>query len=327
MPVSDDLLLALERHREDLEKHTRLAMTNSLALRNVLDKRINLRLARDLGIPCPRQFELESPRQIPEMIEALGLPVVLKPPGSRHDQQLPSFPFKVLYANDEEELRDYLDEYCQDHAFPLFQECATGVVHNLCCFATKGETVAAHEYQSLRKMRGNGVLRKVVEQAARKMLHALDWNGVAHIAFFVNPNSKKLLYMETNGRLWSSVEGSVHAGWDFPWWVYRYFRHGESPAPGRIRLGSRTCWHCGDLAALAIYLAGGEVPTTGTRPGRLKAILQYLSGFNPCIHSDVFRLRDPMPTLIDHWQLANQVAHALTHPRETCSRKLFSSPS
>lgn len=333
IPVGDEPLLVFERHRADLEKHTRLAMANPQALRNVLDKRINLRLANELGIPCPKQYELESPRQIPKMIEALGLPVVLKPPGSRHDQQLPSFPFKVLYANDEKQLRDYLIEFCPNHAFPLFQECAKGVVHNLCCFAAKGETLAVHEYHSLRRMRGNGVLRMVVEpiveaeQAAREILRALDWNGVAHVAFFVDPNSKELSYMETNGRLWSSVEGSVHAGWDFPYWIYRYFLYGERPVPGPIRLGSRTCWHRGDLAALAIYLGGGEVPATGTRPGKLKAILQYLSGFSPRIHSDVFRLSDPMPALIDHWHLLRQLAHALTHLSETGSKKPFSSPS
>ena len=333
IPVDDLPLLVFERHREDLEKYTRLAMPNPQALRNVLDKRINLKLANELGIPCPKQYELEHPRQIPEMIDALGVPVVLKPPGSRHDRQLASFPFKVLYAHDEKQLRDYLTEFCPDHAFPLFQECAKGVVHNLCCFAAKGETMAVHEYRSLRRMRGNGVLRMVVEpiveaeQAARKILRALDWDGVAHIAFFVDPDSKELSYMETNGRLWSSVEGSVYAGWDFPYWIYRYFLHGERPAPGPIRLGSRTCWHRGDLAALAIYLGGGEVPATGTTPGKLQAILQYLGGFSPSIHSDVFRLSDPVPAFIDHWQLLRQSSHALTHMSETVRKKPFSSPS
>lgn len=333
IPVGEEPLLIFNQHREEIEKHTILAMASSRALRSVLDKRINLRLARQLEIPCPKQYELKNLQQISEMIEVLGLPIVLKPPGNRYDRELPSFPFKVLYAHSEGQLRRYIDEYCQDRAFPIFQECAMGIIHNLCCFAARGETIAIHEYHSLRRMRGVGVLREVVEllpeaeQAARDILRALDWDGVAHVAFFIDLNSKKLFYMETNGRLWSSVEGSVNAGWDFPYWIYRYFCHGEKPIPGPIHIGSRTCWHRGDLTALMIYLGGGEVPATGTQPTKIRAVLQYLSGFNPIIHSDVFRLSDPVPEVIDHWNLAKQTIHTLRNLKAVGKANLFSSPT
>ena len=42
------------------------------------------------------------------------------------------------------------------------------------------------------------------------------------------------------------------------------------------------------------------MPATGTTPGRFRAFLQYLSGFNPAIHPDVFRWSDPMPAVVDH---------------------------
>lgn len=309
IPLFDVTLLIFDRHREELEKHTKLAMASSQSLRHVLDKRMNLQLAKQLGIPCPKQHEIENIKQIPDLIAFLGFPIVLKPPGSSHNPALPSFPFKVLYAHDEPHLRNYILKYCREGDFPLFQEYVKGTVHNLCCFATKGDTIAIHQYHSLRRFHGNGVLRKIVEplpeaaQAAREMLRALEWDGVAHVAFIVDQRSKQLRYMETNGRLWSSVEGSIHAGWDFPYWVYEYFRYGNKPEPGPIRLGSQTCWHRGDLAALSIYLAGGEVPATGTTPSKLRSIVQYLSGFNPMIHSDVFRWNDPVPEFIDHWHL------------------------
>ena len=333
IPVGEEPLIIFNQHREEIEKHARLAMASSPSLKKVLDKRINLEIARQLGIPCPKQFELKGLNQIPEMIETLGLPIVLKPPGSRHHPELPSFPFKVIYAHDESQLRRYIDEYCRDQEFPIFQECATGVIHNLCCFAARGETVAIHEYHSLRRMRGNGVLRRVVEllpeaeQAARNILRALEWDGVAHVAFFVNHLSNKLYYMETNGRLWSSVEGSIHAGWDFPYWIYRYFLHGCKPVTIPIRLGSRTCWHRGDLMALMIYLLGGEIPATGTNPGRIRAVFQYLSGFNPMIHSDVFRLRDPVPAVIDHWNLVKEAFQMLRELKTVDQANLFSSPT
>ncbi len=310
IPGSDQALVLFERFRDRLENHTRLAMASSDAVRRVLDKRLNLELARQLGIPCPRQFDLRDLRQIPEMIRMLGFPIVLKRPGDPTDPNLPAFKFRVLYAHDERQLRAYIEEHCREGVYPLFQECAAGDVHNLCCFAAKGELVAVHEYHSIRRKDGVGVLRRIVAplpdlvEHARGLLRALQWDGVAHVAFFISHDGSKKWYMETNGRFWASTEGSVHAGWDFPYWVYRYFLHDEIPVPQKIKIGSTTCWHGGDLEALLEYYRGGESPTTGTNPGKLLATLQYLSGFSPFIHSDVFHWTDPMPGIIEHWDLA-----------------------
>ena len=319
MPVLEESLLVLDRRRDEIERHARLAAAGSDALHAVMDKRINLALARQVGVACPRQFELEAIEQLPQLIAELGFPMVLKPPGSPYDPRLPSFPFKVLYANDEPQLRAYLDRYCADGIFPMFQECVAGQSRNLCCFAADGEIVALHEHLSHRSLKGHGVLREVVVptpeavDGARKMLRALRWDGVAQFSFFLEPRSQQLRYMETNGRFWSSVAGSMHAGWDFPYWVYRYFLHAEHPDPEPIRIGSRTCWHRGDLVALVNYLAGGEPPGRAQHTGKLRAVAQYLAGFNPSIHADAFAWHDPLPEFMDHWQVLHNGVVALVH--------------
>lgn len=310
IPASDQALVLLDRYRSSLEGQTRLALANPDAVRNVLDKRRNLDLARQLGIPCPLQFELQDPRQIPEMIRMLGLPIVLKRSVVPQGPNLPNFSFKVLYAHTEQQLRGYIQEHCGRGVYPIFQECAVGESHSLCCFAVQGELIAAHEYNAIRRRDGVGILREIVAplpelvEHTRALLRALKWDGVAHVGFFVSHDGKKKWYMETNGRFWASTEGSVHAGWDFPYWVYRYFLHGEAPIPGKIKLGSKTCWHYGDLRALLEYYRGGQSPTTGTTPGKLRSTWQYLSGFAPGIHSDIAHWNDPMPGIIEHSELA-----------------------
>ena len=316
IPITDQALQLFQRHRSRLEVQTKLAMANSEAVRSVLDKRINLELARKLGVPCPLQFDLQDPQQIPEMIRCLGLPVVLKSPGSDGPDLLG---LRVRYAHSEPELRDYVTRFCREGNHPLYQECAAGKVHNLCCFAVQGELAAVHEYHSIRREGGVGVLRKIVAplpdlvQHTQALLRALQWDGVAHVAFFIGRDGKKKWYMETNGRFWASTAGSVYAGWDFPYWVYRYFLYGEKPVPGEIELGSMTCWHCGDLIALLGYFRGGEPPATGTNPGKIRATWQYLSGFSPHIHSDVFLWNDPMPGLREHWKLAAKFWQFMKH--------------
>ncbi|HXM24213.1 MAG TPA: hypothetical protein VN948_23355 [Terriglobales bacterium] len=317
VPMTDQALVLFERHRNELEQHTRLAMANSQALRRVLNKRANLELASELGVPCPRQFRLEDRRQIPEMIQALGFPIVIKRSSDPIEPNVPQFKFKVLYAFNEAELRLYVDQYCLNGEYPLFQQCATGVVHDLCCFAAGGELLAVHEYHAIRRFNGCAVLRKIVGSSpdlvehARNLLAALEWDGVAHVSFFIGKNGQKW-YMETNGRFWASVEGSVYAGWDFPDWTYEYFLNGHRPEPGPITLGSSTCWHTGDLLALLKFIAGkGEIPTPGTTPGKLRAAWQFLSGFRPGIHSDVFRWNDPLPSILEPWPYCKRVVRAI----------------
>jgi hypothetical protein len=118
--------------------------------------------------------------------------------------------------------------------------------------------------------------------------------------------------METNGRFWASVEGSVYAGWDFPNWTFDHFVHGKKPEPEPITPGTMTCWHTGDFLALLKFIAGkGEVPTPGSNPGKFRAVMQFLSGFKPGIHSDVFRWNDPFPAIIEPWPYCQRFARAI----------------
>jgi hypothetical protein len=123
---------------------------------------------------------------------------------------------------------------------------------------------------------------------------------VAHVAFIVRENDGEAPYMEINGRYWGSVEGSIRIGWDFPYWTYRYFTNGELPSPPPLEIGSKACWHYGDLRLLVMRLRGQE-PPIAPRPGKTRAVLDYVTGFRPGIRSDVFRLDDPLPALVEHW--------------------------
>ena len=313
IPITDQTLLLFDQYRTGFESLTRVAMAAPMALRSALDKRVNLDLAVKLGVPCAKQFELTSLRQIPEMIATLGFPIVLKRPGDPVDKTVPSFSFRVLYAQNEQQLRGYLAEHCAHGQYPLFQEMATGEIHNVCCFAAQGEVLAAHEYQSIRRLEGAGVFRKIIEpspdllQHARALLGALRWDGVAHLGFFVDKKRDRVWYMETNGRFWASVQGSVHAGWDFPYWVYQYFLHGQRPNPRPIRVGSLTCWRLGDLIALFNFWRGGDIPATGTNPTKAEAALQYVSGFAPNVHSDMFAWDDPVPAIMEYWKIRKRL--------------------
>jgi predicted ATP-grasp superfamily ATP-dependent carboligase len=318
LPVDDVVLRVCDRHRSVLaDVGATLAAAGSPAVQAVLDKRANLALARRLGIPCPSQFEIERIDQLPELVERIGFPMVLKPPSAYAFGADRTFSFKWLVARDERELRALLERYCPGDRFPMFQELVAGHVVGLYCFASAGELVALHAAKALRRSIGQNVYREIVPVDptlagyARTLLGELSWDGVATLAFFVTRGGVAR-YMETNGRLWGTVEGSINAGWDFPYWQVRYFQDGVVPDPPPIAIGSRCCWRVGDYVALRCALRGEEWLTDRQNVGRLRAMSDYVACFRPGVHSDVFRLDDPLPEFVEHWQLARDAIRRRT---------------
>jgi predicted ATP-grasp superfamily ATP-dependent carboligase len=305
MPITDAALILCSRHRDALP---RLAAAPATAVENVLDKRQNLETATRLGIPCPAEVRPEGRGGAAALAQRLGFPLVLKNPGFRPGEAKPALGFKWLVAHDEHELDELLDRHCGTGVLPVFQQLVEGTLVHVCCFAAAGKVVALHEYRSVRRLgrEGTGVARLItpttprLAEYAERLLGELRWDGVAHVGFVVGEGDGEAWYMETNGRFWASIAGSTRAGWDFPYWAYRYFTAGELPSPPPVPVGSRTVWRWGDFRLLVKRLRGTE-PPIGPRPGAVRALADYLSGYRPGVHTDVFSLGDPLPSLAEHW--------------------------
>jgi predicted ATP-grasp superfamily ATP-dependent carboligase len=317
IPVTDPAIRLFDRNRDAFPPELKLALPDSQAIHNVIDKRSNLEIARSVGVPCPKEFVPDSAAQVTEMIAALGLPVVLKNPSPESQDEDTGLPFRYMVVHDEETLAGYVDEYSSYPVKPLYQEYASGRTYNICCFAADGDTLAIHQYLSRRRGAHAGIFREIVplrpdmEEHARRLLRALRWSGVAHIQFIESLDSEKYWYMETNGRFWASTQGTVNAGWDVPYWYYRYFLTGEKPVVGPIQVGSQTVYRCGDLDAMLHYLAGGPSPTVYTDPGKWWAVRQYIASFSPKVRSDVCDWRDPLPGVYSMLGLAGRYFDAV----------------
>jgi len=309
IPASDLTLRAGNLFRERLAaERVTFAAAPARSIDNVLDKRANLDTAARLGIPTPAQFDLRSIDDVPTLIEALAFPLVLKPAGPRPLGGKPGFPYKWLIVRDEQELRNALATHCSEGEFPLVQELLRGQVVGLYCFAVRGDVVAVHASVAERRTFGQNVMRTIIhvdpilETHVRALLGELEWDGPAAIAFFVAPDGKPT-YMETNGRFWGSLNGSIRAGWDFPAWTADYFAEGAVPSPPPIVMGGRACWRAWDMLGVICVSQGNAWLTDRDDVRTTRAVREYFLSFRPGIHADVFRLDDPMPEIIEHWRL------------------------
>jgi predicted ATP-grasp superfamily ATP-dependent carboligase len=308
VPVNDSTLRVVNDHRSAIEAAGAVpAIGPEASVRNILDKRAHLDTAKRLGVPCPVEFELTGVAQIPELIEHVGFPMVLKRPRAGRGS------YKWLVVDDEHELRSTLEGSHAEGDYPICQELVKGSVVGLYYFATKGEIRALHTSVAMRRSKGENVYRRIIptdpalEGHARNLARELEWEGLGTLAFFVTPDGDSK-YMEMNGRMWGTLEGSIHAGWDMPMWTVRYFADGVLPEPPPIGLGSRSCWHVGDLVHLWLVLAGRRSLVDFRDVPRFRAVLEYLAAWGPHVHSDVFRLNDPLPELVEHWNAIRPIA-------------------
>lgn len=175
---------------------------------------------------------------------------------------------------------------------------------NFCIFAIEGEVQGTHGYMSTRRTLHEGIAREIIPVREDimgyigKLMGALRWTGIAHVQFLIDTESDEPYYMETNGRFWASTQGSIHAGWNFPVWLYEYCVNGKKPDIQPIYLGSRTVYRKADMTQLLRYWLGGRPPSIDTR-SRLSATWQVFRDYAPSVHSDVWDWGDPFPSLWD----------------------------
>jgi len=304
IPVTDAAVSALSERREHLPPATRLALPDVAVVRSVLDKRLNLEVARAAGIPCPADYGSLSRERLAGTGEELEFPIVLKNADPDNKTLNHPLPFRVALAKDMQELETLLTVVEQSDSDVLFQQFISGGVKNVCVFAIEGVVQGMHGYQSIRRTLHEGIARETIalpENIAghvRDLMRALRWTGIALVQFLIDAESGEPFYMETNGRFWASTQGSIHAGWNFPVWQYEYFVNGQKPDIQPIQLGSRTVYRKADLVQLLRYWLGGRPPSVGSR-GRLSAAWQVLQDCRPSVHSDVGSWSDPLPSLWD----------------------------
>ena len=86
---------------------------------------------------------------------------------------------------------------------------------------------------------------------AMRLLKALEWEGVAMVEFRVDRPTQRVALMEVNGRYWGSLQLSILAGVDFPWYQWQVAHAQSSDVPVCYRTGVTARWTHGALQRLS----------------------------------------------------------------------------
>ena len=327
IPVTERSLLPIHGARERLGEE-RIALPPAGGLEIALDKAKTIELARRLGLRVPRGVVPDTIEEAVALADSIGYPVVVKPQASIGTDELARVQVSVAYARDGDELR-----VRAGHALRLggviLQELFRGDGVGIELIADRGRVVYAFQHRRLHEVPlsgGGSSLRESVPvrpellDAARRLMEALQWHGVAMVEFKEDPSTGEFCLMEINGRFWGSLPLAVAAGADFPAMLLELMTRGAiEPRPP-----ARTGVYCRSLrrdlywaeAVLRRHDPSGlaDIPP----PSRIFRDMALLASMRH--HFDVQSWRDPLPGLQEIGDLARESVQRVTG---TLAERLF----
>lgn len=306
IPVTERTLVPISEHRQNLSE-LKIAMPAQKSLDLVLDKAKTMSLARELEVPVPGSVLIGTMDELEAKLPEIRFPVVLKPSRSIGTGESGASQLQVSYAFGQDELR----AGCL-HALRfgkvLLQEYFQGAGVGIELIAKEGEIVYAFQHMRLHEVPltgGGSSLRKSqtvnpkLLEASRKLVAALQWNGVAMVEFKMDEKTGAFCLMEINGRFWGSLPLADAAGADFPSMLLDLELTGEvrPSAPYKEEIHCRLLSR--DLGWYEAVLRKDADPRLVQFPTRGQLLRDLAMFFSPRHRMDVLKLGDPSPGLVD----------------------------
>ncbi|OYV74294.1 MAG: hypothetical protein B7Z72_00490 [Gemmatimonadetes bacterium 21-71-4] len=257
LPVTDASVAALLAHRDLLPPRAALPLPSLAAFTCASDKTQMAALARASGLAIPSAVVISSPDDTLRLADFPRYPAVLKPRASvvavdaRQYRKL-----GVRIVEDADRCRDAVREL-PPAAFPAqLQERVRGPGEGVFLLRWNGRFIAEFAHRRLREIPPSGgvsVYREAIPvdaalaAAARRMLEALDWQGVAMVECKRDVDAGRHVFMEVNGRLWGSLQLAVDAGVPFPSLLVHCALGANVQGPATYRAGVRSRWFWGEM--------------------------------------------------------------------------------
>lgn len=287
MEFSTQVLLTDTVNRQRIERYTRLPFVDADLAKKGNDKAYIMQYARERGIDVPATYIVNDIERLAAIAKEAPYPVLIKPRNSSGSRG-------IVYVKEKEELlRLYLKVH-KEYPFPIIQEYIPdggGVYGVGLLFNFQSELRASFVYKRLRShpVRGGpstlreSVKREDVREIAGSLMKSLQWTGIVHVEFKIDPRDGKPKLLEVNPRFWGSLQLAIESGIDFPFLLFRLALEGDIEPVMDYNVGVRCRW-----------LIPGDLLHFIKNPERLRLKPNF---FDFKIKDDIISLSDPMPVI------------------------------
>ncbi|MHB8830853.1 MAG: carboxylate--amine ligase [Patescibacteria group bacterium] len=312
--LSDNTLLPLALHRDQVEAVGRLVLPETKDFNVAFDKALTLKLAERLGVPMPLTFFIESQEDLESALGQVAYPCVIKPRHSCLWVADKGVRGKAEVADNREQAKEIVKQIKdKTNVWPLLQEKLTGQEYGVFGLWQNGEWRAKFAHQRLRSldpMGGASCLRQSIAMPpdmadyASKLMSELKWQGPAMVEFKLDkPNGTPKL-MEINGRFWGSLALAIASSVDFPYLAYLQASDQPVEVADQYKVPVTARSFLADFANLLKAMRLGS--TVGV--SRLSALRSFIFPNQPNLVYDVESWEDLKPAL---WQVIDVVARKL----------------
>ena len=310
LPMTDQSVEAVLQHRARLPVDVRLPLPELAIYQAASDKVALLELARAAGFAVPVSVALRSARDPVPSVPDSWFPAVLKPHRSVVWDGGRPRKVGVAFVDQADRLAEQLRAF-PPGAFPiLVQQRVEGTGEGFFALRWGGRRIAAFAHRRLRETPpagGVSVYRESVRldpelaRAGWRLLDALQWSGVAMIECKRDARTGRHVVMEINGRFWGSLQLAIDAGVDFPSLLVRCALGERVSGQDAYRTGIRSRWFWGDVDHLYLRLrrSAAELHLDSRAPSRLEALVRFLTFRPGRDRSEIWRLRDPGPAVVE----------------------------
>jgi predicted ATP-grasp superfamily ATP-dependent carboligase len=290
IPVGYAPTVALAEHKAELNWLTKLEVADYEKIRAAADKFYTQELATSLGVPAPRTVAPASLDDVARCSAELEYPVVIKKPC-----EMPGVP--IYYARNRSELLSLYPTICgwrsgYKNSLPLLQEYIPGYGCGFFALYQHGVCKRIFMHRRVRETPPRGGVSccaasnydpKLKEYGTR-LLDRLQWHGVAMVEFRYDVRDNDYKLMEINPKFWGSLDLSLTAGVDFPYYLCQMAQGQTLEYSEEYNRNLRYHWPLLEMQHLL------------QRPLSLGAVLS--DALNPRVKSNI-SLRDIWPNLLE----------------------------
>lgn len=240
-PTNDDWVLAVARHKAELEPFYRVPFSGPDVIGTALNKTALYREAERLGVPIPRSWYLDdaplealatgASRLAEDVAARVQYPVILKPDESRAFHE--AFRAKVFVVGTPEELVARVRESAARGLRLVAQAIVAtppGGFYSVCSYldaASRPRGVfVGRKLEQYPPDFGTSCLADArwvpaIAERGMRVLQALRYHGISEIEFVLDPATGEQLLLDVNTRSWKWIGLPVASGIDLPLLAYR----------------------------------------------------------------------------------------------------------
>lgn len=217
IPIGDAEVMALSKHKEELERFYLLPLPSFEVIQKLVNKKEFYKLLDQMSIPHPKTYFPEDISELKSIGREIDYPYIIKPAYSHLFGK--KFHTKVFVINSPQELDQAAEKLRNTNIEVVIQEIIPGkdIYMFYSYFNNKCEPIAISGYDKLRQYPpdfGGGSLcksawRSVPIDSAIQVLRAIRYHGIAEPEFKRDPRDGKYKLLEINAR--TSTENRLPA--------------------------------------------------------------------------------------------------------------------